>query len=472
MISADGDFATHVLHGQQIVSTGALLAEEPSTLLTPGRPLIAHEWLAQLAFGGAENLVGGPEGPVLLVAALLAWVFSLTLVASGREAGAWPALAALGLALLVGRLHMLARPHVFTWLFGVIFCQGLIRLQRGEVSWRRWLAAAIPLVAVWANVHGGFALSFFLLGLFGLSRLIEVARSQGAARGRASLAFGQLFGSGLLLLGASGLNPSGFRLHAHILTHLQSPELVFQREFLSPDWTAPEHIPSLVLIAAVGLLLLFGRKRPEWWEWVLALGLLLVSLRSARNLPLLAILCAPLIAGRLQGLLDQGSRAWAQSLNASSERVAALEKGHGGVLSTGLAALGVALVVGVGKLPPLRFDSGLLPVEAADWVRAQPSLEGHDVLASYHWGGYVTRVLDPRRTLVNGLADHFGVEAMRTFERIRQAEPGWEERLSRFGIRLAIYEVDTPLCEALERSPRWREIHRAGPAKVFFEGQR
>jgi hypothetical protein len=472
MISADGDFATHVLHGQTILSTGALLPEEPSTLLTPGRPLIAHEWLSQVAFGVAENLAGGPEGPVLLVAALLAWVFCLTLIAASREAGVWPALLALGLALLVGRLHMLARPHVFTWLLGIVFCQGLIRLQRGDVNWRRWLAGSIPLIVLWVNLHGGFALAFFLLGLFGLSRLVEAARSQRAARGRASLAFGQLFGSGLLLLGASGLNPSGFQLHAHILTHLQSPELVFQREFLPPDWAAPEHLPSLVLIAVLGLVLFMGRKRPERWEWALALGMVLVSLRSARNLPLLAIFCAPLIAGRLQGLLDQGSQNWAAALNASSERLAALEQQHGGGLSTALAALVVALCVGVAKAPPLHFDPEQLPVEAVAWVRAQPSLDGEDVLASYHWGGYVGRVLSPRRTLVNGLADHFGVDAMNAFERIRQAEPGWEEALRDFGIHLAIYDVNTPLCEALERSPRWREIHQAGPAKVFFDGER
>ncbi len=471
MISADGDFATHVLHGQRIISAGALLAEEPSTLLTPGRPLVAHEWLSQVAFGVAENVMGGPEGPVLLVAALLAWVFSLTLIGARREAGVWPALMALGLAILVGRLHMLARPHVFTWLLAVVFCQRLIHLQRGEMSWRRWLAGSLPMIVLWTNLHGGFALSFFLLGLFGLGRLVEAARSTGEARGRASLAFGQLFGSGLLLLAASGLNPSGFQLHAHILTHLRSPELVFQREFLPPEWTAPEHVPSLVLIAAVGLLLLLGRKRPEWWEWTLALGLLVVSLRSARNLPLLAILCAPLIAGRLQGLLDQGAQSWARRVNESSERLAALEKQNGGTLSAALAALVVVLGVGVAKVPPLRFDPQLLPVDAVAWVRAQRSLDDQDVLASYHWGGYVARVLSPRRTLVNGLADHFGVDAMRAFGRIRRADPGWEEALRGFGIHLAIYEVNTPLCEALERSPRWKEIHRAGSAKVFFEAE-
>ena len=58
---------------------------------------------------------------------------------------------------------MLARPHVLSWLFTLLWVENLCRFEDGEHFALLWLP---PLMLLWANLHAGFILGLGLLGMF------------------------------------------------------------------------------------------------------------------------------------------------------------------------------------------------------------------------------------------------------------------------------------------------------------------
>ena len=71
------------------------------------------------------------------------------------------------LAAAAAQIHMLARPHVLSWLFVLLWVDVLYRFEEGK----RWVLLWLPpLMLLWVNVHGGFILGLALLALFGCAR--------------------------------------------------------------------------------------------------------------------------------------------------------------------------------------------------------------------------------------------------------------------------------------------------------------
>jgi hypothetical protein len=470
LISADGDFALHVAHGRLMLGGGGLLAEESTSVLTAGKPFVAHEWLAQAILGVAHGALG-LAGAQALMAALLASVFVLAFVLIRRAGGGpWPAMLLVLGAIVVARVHMLARPHLFTWALALVWTWRLERLRLGELGFRRWLAGSIVLTILWTNLHGGFLVAYYLLGLYGLGALGSAVFARDAARGRASLRFGQLFMSGGLLLAVSGINPFGFGLHAHLGGFLATPALHFPREFQPPDLTLPATWPLIAWAISGALLLAVGRKAPITW-WLLFAGLLLVTARSARHAPLFALLTAPMLGARAEALLRARSEAGGRisaAILASSERLAGLQRGLGGALSGGLVAAGLTLSAAFAGVPSISFDPQRLPVEAAHWIAQHPGESPGPVWAPYRWAGYAAYVLsDQRRTFANSFADHWSPEHAATFTIVREAHPGWDEVLKDHGVRLAVEEPGSALFAALSENSGWRQVHSDPQAVVF-----
>ena len=80
-------------------------------------------------------------------------------------------------------IHWLARPHLFTLLFTVIFYSILERVKDGQV---RLLWCLPALMVVWTNVHGGFFVGIILVGAYAAGEIAQWAvygRCRSAAAG-------------------------------------------------------------------------------------------------------------------------------------------------------------------------------------------------------------------------------------------------------------------------------------------------
>ena len=461
LISADGDLAQHVRYGQLILS-GWDLEGDPLCFLPSERPyVLIDEWLGQVIFAGAHALFG-LAGPVLVTGALVASLFAGLLIWL-RRLGVGPLTATLLVlgAILVARLHLLARPHLFTWALALMFTVSLERLRLGEVTLQRWLLFAAPLTVLWVNLHGGFVLAFYLLGLFGLGQLAHWLHAS-RRRTEARLRLWSWVGAGVLLLLASGLNPHGFGAHLSIVELLAEPAVSsFRREFAPLDLGLLE---TWVFLGFTGIALLaLALGRAPRTTWILTLGLLALTTRSARHAPLLALLATPGVGLALQRILDSSRL---DALRALSARLAADETRRGGAATALAVAVAVTISIGVFERPRVAFDPRRLPVDAAAWCRQHPDPVGTRLYATFHWGGFLAYELPPETRLFMHAfyLDRAGLEA---FQQIRGVGEGWDDLLAAHEVSAVVEQSGSPLSAALARHPRWREVYADDLARIF-----
>src|SRR5580692_7730551 len=145
----------------------------------------------EVVVGKLESALG-LNGVVWFTAVVIAGVFAglfRFLISRGTNF-----VVAIGLTLLAtsaSMIHFLARPHVVSWLFTLVWFWILDSVERGEGLRRLWILPGLMLV--WVNVHGGFLVGFVLLGIFWIAagwewwttksdRLEEVLRRRAAWR--------------------------------------------------------------------------------------------------------------------------------------------------------------------------------------------------------------------------------------------------------------------------------------------------
>jgi hypothetical protein len=125
-------------------------------------------------------------------------------------------LVAIGLTVLAASgstIHWLARPHLVTMLFTVIYLSILQRVQEGRTK-LLWL---LPLMAiVWTNLHGGFVFGIVIVGLVGAGELAGALLAATAEeRWKAVRASIPYFAAAAGCLAASLVNPYTYHLHQH-----------------------------------------------------------------------------------------------------------------------------------------------------------------------------------------------------------------------------------------------------------------
>ena len=86
-----------------------------------------------------------------------------------------PATALTLLAAMAGTMHWLARPHLFTILFAVIYTGQLRLFDRGELGTRPLFWRLVPLMVLWVNLHGAFFAGFVIIATFFAGNAIALA---------------------------------------------------------------------------------------------------------------------------------------------------------------------------------------------------------------------------------------------------------------------------------------------------------
>jgi hypothetical protein len=166
----DGDSGYHIRTGEVILNTWRIPFQDIYSYHTPPPEWTAHEWLAAVIMAGIHRTFG-LTGVVLFFASLLAiihWLLYRVLRTQSNDI-ILCALVTL-LATATSSTHWLARPHVFSLAFTLIWYHLLNRFQyRGE----RTLIYLPILMLFWVNLHGGFIIGVILLGIYLLGNLLS-----------------------------------------------------------------------------------------------------------------------------------------------------------------------------------------------------------------------------------------------------------------------------------------------------------
>ena len=414
--------------GRLITAEGAVPAVDSLSYTFQGQEWMNHEWLWDVVFWRAYAIA--PDAAAWLNYAIVLAVFALVYAVT-RSA------IVCVLVAFVSQGFLDIRPHLITLLF-----TGILLATRRQ-PWAPWLWP--PLVALWANLHGGYPFGVAVIAVLAVGR----AR-RGAPRGRLSLAVG-------LSVLAMLANPWGYQLLSYPLDYLQ-PESPFRS---ITEWRPPPlgldprgfagRFWWFAGLAALGLPIAIRRER----ELVaLALVTFAMAATSRRFIPLFAVTAAPLAGLFVQAL---GTR---------------LRPGPRVRLAFAVAALlaAVFLVNGV-RLVPRTLDR---------WTRADTYPEAalrvlnalgppKRVLNDYVWGGFILLHAPAAQVFIDQRANTVYDEAIvRDYRFFTTGRTGLHQRLAGYGADAALVRTRSPLAAGLRRDPGgWVPVYADALATIL-----
>ncbi len=379
----DPDLWGHVRFGQDMLRDGVVHDADPYSYLTAGTRWINHEVLSEVAFGWAYNHFGdlGLSAlrvmVVLLATGLLLWHV--------MRAGLNPIRA--GAVVIVVYYCMslgihFVRPQMFTYLFFACIVMIIDQVDRGRIA---FIWAAAPVIAIWANFHGGFLAGIAVLGIWLAADLVSTcvqAHSFNALACRRSVI---LMAGGLLALCSSLATPYGWRLVEFLLRTATIPRPEIQ------DWH-PISLISLagaaymaVLLASLWAIFVARVVSPaSLATWAVCAYL---PFSAARHLPLFALASGFLLARGISIAWNQASPSTSTSTDASP---------GGRRLAIHAAACVLLLVAAVPRFAAgVKIDAGirLFPVRAVSLLE-KAGVEGN-LATEFGWGEYVIWNLGP-----------------------------------------------------------------------------
>jgi hypothetical protein len=279
----DPDTMWQVTIGQWILDHRAVPETDVYSFTMRGQPWISTQWLAQVLYAQTYAIAGW-AGPVVLAAAAIAATFALLTKFLSRYLSESTTLVFVAAGLALSVPHLLARPHVLAMPVMVAWVGGMIVAadRRGAPSF--WL---LPLMAQWANLHGGFVFGLVLIAPVALDAVLSADDNL-----RKALALRWATFAALALI-AGCCTPYGWNslLASQKILGLGGalPLIMEWRPANFGDVGALE----VCLLLGIGLTLYRGIKLPPL-RIVLLLGLLHMALSQERAAEMLALL-APLI---------------------------------------------------------------------------------------------------------------------------------------------------------------------------------
>lgn len=468
----DSDTGWHIVTGEKIISTMQLPRTDPYSFTRAGQPWVAWEWGADCVMGGLFR-AGGLSGLVWIFALAIAFVTWVWVRLNWAIGGNFFLTCLFASPMLsTANLHWLARPHVFSW----IFMLGLIWYFESRESDSQFrVTHAIGLVlgtALWANVHASFLFAPLLALIYAFGHALRPLIWNLDLRLELKMARWFSMAALFTLLG-SLLNPYGYRLHQHLLEYLMNGDLLARvGEFQSFNFHVEGSFQILLTIgiaALGGLLALTQKKLPHALLCAILIG---AALRSARGLPMAAILLLPLANGAITDALRRardlrtGLRRALTSFLRYSDRLRLLDSGLSGAWVAPVLAL---LALFWLRVPMVASETGFprdqFPViTAGELTTLPPDIR---LLAPDKYGGYIIfRYAGARKVFFDGRSDFYGTGFMKQYIRLVEVRPGWQDQVRAFGFTHALLPNDYSLVPALQQLG-WTVVFRDDVATLL-----
>jgi hypothetical protein len=475
----DSDTGWHIRTGEWILKNGRVPATDLFSFTKAGQPWFAWEWLSDVLMAvvhGHSGLAGIVLVSLLVVGATSVCVYRNTLDESGHRV---VAIALTGLAMAASTIHWLARPHLVTPLFAVVFCWVLSRVER-RANNEGLLSVLPPLTILWVNLHGGFFVGIVLLITYAIGaaagELVQGTRRNAWVRARK-----YLFTAGACAI-TSLLNPYGYRLHVHVAQYLGA-SFYLQRisEFQSIDFHSftAAYFETLLVLAIAAAVWHLGTGRLV--HVLLLLSWSHLALFSARNIPIFAVVSAPGIGLAMREWLEYMGSChplhWPGKIDAS---LADLETGLRFIATShnqgrwhlapcfGVFVLAL-LLIHPGRVKTFRpeFDRNRFPVDAATFL-SQESGPRIRLYSSWQWGGYLIYRLRPSFSVFDdGRTDFYGPAFVEQGLLAWDACPEWANILARYRVNAALLPVDSVLAAVLRERQDWKPVYQDQVAVLF-----
>ena len=440
---ADTDMWWHLATGRETLAHG-IVGTDIFSWTVRGAQISTDQWLGQVVMYTSYLLADWRGVALLRVALVVALVTLIALGATRRTTRPLAIVLATLPALLLTRAVWVDRPELWGFVF---FAASLLLLREGRDGRPRYLFAVVPMIGLWACIHGSFALGVVLT---------VIACAEGAlrdvARRRAYVA------TALAAVAITLATPAGLGTWTAPGYHFFSPPRDIQ-EWAVVDVRTPLGV-AYVIVLGLFVACVFLGPRVDARALVLLLPVAFLSLTAARQAPLLAIVAAPLFAERSAALLErwmpragptEGPRVWGPWARSDARVVpVARRAGFGRV---GALVVPVALIAVAFAITPTTPDERAYPAAVITSIPV-----GDGTLARYEWGGWLIWRGVP--VFVDGRLTPYSGGVLNDYARIIAAAPGWEEAIARRGVRtLLVVPTDPVARRATDLG--WRVLARS-----------
>jgi hypothetical protein len=456
--SADPDLWGHLIAGREILAHGTLPDHNPYSYSAPDYLWLHHEWLSELAMGWAYGWFG-IAGLKLLKLACVAATISFTAAAMG-EAGALIGVQAMMLitVALVFAPMMQTRPQLFDYM-GLSVVIWMLQRHRARADTALW--PIIPITALWANLHGGFFLAPFALGIYGAVTATEdLAHGVGIKRGARIIAIA------IAALAASAITfaiplarETWHTLILSVRNPLTSgnisdwrPTLAVAVESFSHGGPPAFFYATVLAMLAAGIVApLLTPRAIQLPNLAVAAAMFVLALTATRNDSLAAIALAPLIARHVSALIASDDAAAARKMPIAMQfpvAIAALFFGFNTRVVTG------------------PIDASDYPRHAIDFMNSH-HLRGN-VLADFGWGATVIYDLPGSLDFIDGRYDlAFPPSVFIDWLDFQEATPAAAAMLDRYPHQYALLHPDMPGTRLIAARSDWRLIY-SDPLAVLY----
>jgi hypothetical protein len=446
----DSDSFWQIKIGQWILDHHALPYTDFYSFSRHGEPWISTSWLSQVLFA-MSYAQWGWAGPVILTTLAIAATAAIFVYLLDAHLDPARSVLFAMLALVLSLHHLLARPHILA-LPVMVAWVGLLMTaaeRRRPPSW-----FVLPLMALWANLHGGFVLGLALIGPIALEAVWNVETERGVA----VFVRWVLFGIGALI--ASCCTPYGW------MTLLGATNILNLGELLSiiSEWM-PANFASFTAFegALLGLIAIaFYRGlvlSPP--RILLILVLIWMALTHVRSMEAFAFL-VPLVLARPLG----GSSPQIEPDGRSGETWPARY----------VTALGALMIVGAAWTSTsiytahhrFTFTMTQTPVAAVDLLQER---KAQRIFNAYQFGGYLISRDIP--VFVDGRAELYGEKFVMDFFKAVEAKKldNLTRLLEEYRIDATLMVADAPAAQVLDHIKGWKRLYADDVAVIHVRDE-
>jgi len=316
---------------------------------------------------------------------------------------------------------------------------------------------------IWVNTHGAFIVGFVVLGTYIADWIWEFLQ------GRGNKEMGkQLFLIGLLSFAVTFINPSGAYLWGTSVGYVSNEFMTSHTvEYLSPNFHEKDMWPFLFMVA-FALFTLMQERKVQVREGLLLAGWTAMSLYSVRNMPLFAVITAPIFGALIQPWAEKMLN-WASPAAGPRETENAL---HGYVwVILSMLFFGFVLWRGIPidqKGTGNVFLPDKMPVQAVDWLQENP--QDGKMFNHFIWGGYILYRMWPDEVVfIDGQTDFYGEALMREYIEVISLSKGWEAILDKHDVSWMLIPRGELLAKYLYSvdDDAWNVIYEDTTAVIF-----
>ena len=464
---SDADLWVHILSGRELLAHGSLPPTNIYSYSAPTYRWLHHEWLSEVILSSLFDSFG-PFGLKLLKFICTAGTISFVVLAeseTGAPAGEQAIILVLAAVILMPSMQF--RPQIFDFLALSAIVAMLCRHNwRGTAP--LWLA--IPIVAIWSNLHGGFFLGLTAIGVYGAATMLQdISMGRGPRQALVILAITAAAAASTL---CTFLIPPARETWFTLIYSIRNPTtagtITDWKPLIASMTTAPrdslEKKYFVLVLSFFGAAVVSVILKPKGKDAPLiavAAVLIATAFAAQRNIAIATIAIVPVFANHLALLLPRHRIG-----GASHATAPATPRAGRFVMEALIAIVAIAIARSSGILKPGIPAPGY-PADAVSFMNRH-ALAGN-VLADYGWGGFVIWHGGPRtKVFIDSRYDlGYPPAVIADFLALDRGEAGAAHTLDAYPTDFVLTNPRGREASVMDSQRGWRLIYRDDDASLY-----